>query len=395
MIALQESSRHYFQRPDATEVHVDSAATSLTGYAGRFMINKQKGNVVLNTALGFISPKFEPNDLGFLPRTNIINGHVGVGYRWTVPTEYYRSLSFNAATFASFDYGGNKTWHGYWFSGDIQFLNFYELWFAYAYNPQTISDRRTRGGPLTINPVGREYDMSLDTDSRKSWIGHFFGTTYLGGGSTSYYLEASAQWKPIPNLSLSFGPNFSKDYTDAQWVDVFPDPTATATFGNRYVFAHIHQTTLAANIRLDWTFSPQLSLQLFMQPLISSVHYNDFKELARPKSYDFNVYGRGSSTISKVQDVDGSSSYVVDPDGSGLAAPFSFSNPDFNLKSLRGNIVLRWEFRPGSTIYLVWTQNGSDSENLGDFQFGDSLSRLVSLHLDNIFLVKFSYWWNM
>jgi hypothetical protein len=132
-----------------------------------------------------------------------------------------------------------------------------------------------------------------------------------------------------------------------------------------------------------------------MQPLISSVHYNDFKELARPKSYDFNVYGRGSSTLSKVQDVDGSSSYVVDPDGSGLAAPFSFSNPDFNLKSLRGNIVLRWEFRPGSTIYLVWTQNGSDSENLGDFQFGDSLSRLVSLHLDNIFLVKFSYWWNM
>jgi hypothetical protein len=395
MIALQESSRHYFQRPDATEVHIDSAATSLTGYAGRFMVNKQKGDVMFNAAFGFISPKFDPNDLGFLSRTNLINGHITAGYRWTTPTEYYRSLRFNAATFASFDYGGNKTWHGYWFSGDVQFLNFYELWFAYAYNPQTVSDRRTRGGPLTINPVGREYDVSLDTDSRKSWIGHFFGTTYLGGGSTSYYLEASAQWKPIPNLSLSFGPNFSKDYTDAQWVDVFPDPTATATFGNRYVFAHIHQTTLAANIRLDWTFSPQLSLQVFMQPLISSVHYYDFKELARPKSYDFNVYGRGSSTISKVQDADGSSSYVVDPDGSGPAAPFSFSNPDFNLKSLRGNIVLRWEFRPGSTIYLVWTQNGSDSENLGDFQFGHSLSRLVALHLDNIFLVKFSYWWNV
>jgi hypothetical protein len=243
--------------------------------------------------------------------------------------------------------------------------------------------------------VGREYDLSFDTDGRKPWIGHFFGTTYLGGGSTSYYLEASAEWKPIPNLSLSVGPNFSKDYTDAQWVDVFSDPTATATFGNRYVFGHIHQTTLAANIRLNWTFSPRLSLQLFMQPLISSVHYYDFKQLARPKSYEFDIYGEGASSISRVEDADGSSSYVVDPDGSGPAVPFSFSDPDFNLKSLRGNIVLRWEFRPGSTIYLVWTQNGSDSENLGDFQFGNSLSRLVSLHLDNIFLVKFSYWWNM
>jgi hypothetical protein len=395
MISLQESSTHYFQRPDATEIHVDSSATSLTGYAGRYMVNKQKGNLTFNTAIGFVSPKFEPNDLGFLPRTNVINGHIATGYRWTAPTEFYRSLQFSVATFASFDYAWNKTWHGYWLNGDIQFLNFYEFWFAYAYNPQTVSDRRTRGGPLTLSPVGREYDFGIDTDSRKQWIGHLYGSTYLGGGSTSFYVEASAEWKPTSNISLGVGPNFSKDYTDAQWVDAFPDPTATATFGNRYVFAHIHQTTLAANIRLNWTFSPQLSLQLFMQPLISSVHYYDFKELVRPKSYDFNVYGHGMSTISQTRDADGNSSYIVDPDGTGPATPFSFSNPDFNLKSLRGNMVLRWEFRPGSTIYFVWTQNGSESENFGDFQFGHSLGRLVGLRLDNIFLVKFSYWWNI
>jgi len=395
MIALQEHSSHYFQRPDATEVHVDSSATSLTGYAGRFMVNKQKGNMTFNAAIGFVSPQFDPNDLGFLPRTNVINGHIATGYRWTTPTEFYRSLQFSVATFASFDYAWIKTWHGYWFNGDIQLLNFDDVWFSYAYNPETISDRRTRGGPLTINPVGREYDFGIDTDSRKPWIGHFFGTTYLGGGSTSFYLETSVEWKPISNVSVNIGPNFSKDFTDAQWVGEFADPTATATFGNRYVFAHIYQTTLAANIRLNWTFSPQLSLQLFMQPLISSVHYYNFKELGRPKSYDFTIYGRGTSTISTTQDENGNSTYVVDPDGKGPAVPFSFSNPDFNLKSLRGNMVLRWEFRPGSTIYLVWTQNGSESENLGDFEFGHSLSRLVDLRLDNIFLIKFSYWWNM
>ena len=143
------------------------------------------------------------------------------------------------------------------------------------------------------------------------------------------------------------------------------------------------------NIRLNWTFTPQLSLQLFVQPLISAGTYRQFREVGRPRSYDFNTYGTGASTISE-----SGGTFTVDPDGPGPASPFTFSDPDFNLKSFRGNAVLRWEYLPGSTLYLVWTQTRYQSDVLGDFQFNRSVRELVDIRPDNIFMIKLSYWWN-
>jgi hypothetical protein len=185
------------------------------------------------------------------------------------------------------------------------------------------------------------------------------------------------------------GPGLERNIEYSQWVDRFDDPSATATFGRRYVFAVLNQTTVSANIRLNWTFTPKLSLQLFLQPLISANDYHDFKELARPGSYDFNTYGTGGSTIALH-----GGDYQADPDGNGPVAPLSFPNPDFNFKSLRGNAVLRWEYLPGSTLYFVWTQTRSESDNNSDFQFDRSVHQLLDTTPDNIFLIKLSYWWN-
>jgi hypothetical protein len=157
----------------------------------------------------------------------------------------------------------------------------------------------------------------------------------------------------------------------------------------------MEQKTISANIRLNWTFSPELSLQVFMQPLISSGAYRDLKQLSQPRTFDFGYFGRNGSTIISQTDATGAvSGYEVDADGAGPSQPYSFSNPDFNFKSLRGNAVLRWEYRPGSALYLVWTQSRSDNENLGDFQLDHSFSRLWTAHPDNIFMVKFTYWWS-
>ena len=149
------------------------------------------------------------------------------------------------------------------------------------------------------------------------------------------------------------------------------------------------QTTISANIRLDWTFTPRLSLQLFVQPLISAGDFLDFKELARPGTYDFPVYGRNGSTIAM-----NNGEYTVDPDGSGPALPFSFSNPQYNFTSIRGNMVLRWEYMPGSVLFLVWTQSRSNDQEIGDFAFGPSVDKLWRMVPDNIFMVKMTYWWN-
>ncbi len=163
------------------------------------------------------------------------------------------------------------------------------------------------------------------------------------------------------------------------------DPTAAATYGSRYVFAKLDQTTVSANLRINWSFSPTLSLQTFVQPLISAGGYTDLKELARPRSYDFARYGANYDRATG----------TVDPDGPGPAPAFQVGNPDFNFRSLRGNAVLRWEYQPGSAFFLVWTQERTDAETLGDLQFGHSFDRLVSAKANNIFLAKVTKYFTM
>lgn len=388
MIALQRNSSHYFQRPDATYLRVDSTATSLTGFAGRLMLNKQKGQMILNAAIGFVDPNMETNDLGFLGRTDIVNAHVVTGYNWRDPTDYYRSVSLRFATFGNLDFEGNKIWHGYFHNGYVELLNYYSFYWGAAYNPATISNRRTRGGPLTATPPGRELWIGVDSDSRKSLVLSFWVSSYARKDEPSVYVESSLQWKPAPNLTLSVGPSYSTSRNFAQWVGAFDDVTATETYGRRYVFATLDQTSLSANIRLNWTFTPALSLQLFLQPLISSGEYYDFKELARPRTYDFRIYGTEGSTFDPA-------THTADPDGPGPAPAIQTGNPDFNFKSLRGNAVLRWEYRPGSTLYLVWTQSRSDFENTGEFRFNSSMNRLWDAKPDNILMLKFTYWWSL
>ena len=396
MIDLQRSSGHYLQRPDAGYVNVDSSATFLKGYAARFMINKQKGQMLLNTAIGVIDPRFDVNDLGYMWRTDVINYHFASGYKWTDPTSWYNSINFNVSVFGSYDFGGIRMWRGYWGSGYWELPSFYSLQLSYAYNPYSYDSRSTRGGPKMLNPIGWEIDYNFSSDSRKPLVVGMYGFTYQGGGGEQYQSELELQIKPMPNILLSVGPSLSRNITQAQWVGSYVDPTATRTFGSRYIFADLNQTTLSANIRLNWTFTPQLSLQLFAQPLISSGAYRNFKEFLEPATFNFRIFGKDGSTIKEQRDGIGvPASFEVDADGPGPSQPYSFSNPDFNFKSLRGNAVLRWEYRPGSTLYFVWTQSRSDSEVLGTFEFNRSMSKLWSARPDNIFMVKFTYWWSI
>ena len=391
--ALQQSSRHYFQRPGLSQVRLDTNATSLTGYAGRFTINKQKGSMMLNAALGIINPGFDVDDLGYMWRTDMVNYHLMLGYKWTDRTEYYNNVRLNAAAFGTYDFGGNKTWQGYFALANIELPNFYQIGIDYAYNPYSIDTRSTRGGPSMLSPVGWQIDLQMSTDSRKPVVFSLYSFSYFGGGGEQHQTELDIDFKPMPNIELTAGPSFSRNATQAQWVGSYPDPTAAATYGSRYVFADLDQKTLSANIRLNWTFTPQLSLQLFAQPLVSSGAYTDFKQLSQPRTFNFGYYGSDGSTILAQTNASGAAmGYVVDADGSGPSQAYSFSNPDFRFTSLRGNAVLRWEYRPGSALYLVWTQSRSDNENLGDFQFGHSISRMWSSRPDNIFMLKFTYW---
>jgi hypothetical protein len=238
-----------------------------------------------------------------------------------------------------------------------------------------------------LNPAGYQTTLFLSSDSRKDWVVSLGAGRYSAKPSYDWFVEASLELRPLPNISFILSPQFSKTIENAQYVDTFKDPTATNTYGSRYVFAELDQKTLSANLRLNWTFTPELSLQLYVQPLISAGDYINYKELSAPGTYDFMKYGEDGSTFDP-------ESNTADPDGEGPAQPIQIGNPDFNIKSLRGNAVLRWEYLPGSVIYFVWTQTRSEAEEIGDFKFEESFTKMLATEPDNIFMIKVTYWLN-
>jgi hypothetical protein len=391
ILGLQESSIHYYQRPDATHVNLDENATSLSGWAARFFINKEKGNMFFNAAIGAISPGFDTTDAGFQGMSDKVNGHLAIGYRSFHPGKFFRNWFACVLTYRNYDFGGKKFDEGYFLKWQGNLLNYWGFNAEMTYYPQNWDRDLTRGGPLAIRPASRDIYWSIYSDSRKPVVLSVEGLYYSSvSGSFDSESWIYIRWKPKSNIEFSFGPGYSYSYNVAQWVRRVDDPLMTDTYGTRYLFGEIIQKTVSSEIRLNWTFTPRLSLQLYLQPFIATGKYDHFKELARARSYDFNEFGQDSSTIS----YDGED-YTVDPDGEGPAPSFSFCNPDFNYKSLRGTAVLRWEYNPGSVLYFVWTQNRADYSHPGDFNFGRDFRNLWTAPGDNIFLVKFTYRFTM
>lgn len=390
LLRLQKQPYRYMQRPDKTYMLLDSSLTSIGGYFSRVMINKQKGNFYLNAALGLISPGFEYNDLGSQWMADRINGHLVTGYRWYEPDDIFRNKSVYIAYNRTSDFEDNISRSGFYLSSNFQFVNYWGLNFNSSYNFKSVSTNLTRGGAKTNMPSNVSLNFSAYSDSREKIIfSPYFSYWVNELGSNEKYFGLEFEWKPSSQVSFSVGPEYGFNYTSYQWVGNFSDQYATNTYNTRYVFSRLTQNTLSANIRLNWIFTPTLSLQLYMQPLLSVGDYKDFRELINTPTLDHKLYGSENTSISYDQE---SNTYTVDPDANGPAALFSFYNPDFNFKSLRGNIVLRWEALPGSVFYFAWTNSRTNFENPGEFSFKNDFSNLLKSESDDIFLVKFSYW---
>jgi hypothetical protein len=384
--ALQKSYLHYFQRPDAGYLKVDEDATSLAGMAGRFTLNKEKGNVLFNAALGFISPGFDSRDMGFQSQGDKINGHVMLGYRSYKKWKFIKEWDLLAFTQRNYDFGGDLTGEQRLILiNDLTFTNYWSAYWQFSHNPEKWSDTWTRGGPLVRMPQYNWIDWGVWSNSRHPLVLSFGGYHILSDwGRSTHIGSITLQWKPGTSFNISLSPQYEASRNPAQWLANIDDPFKTDTYGTRYIFGNLEQKTLSCSIRLNWIFSPRLSLQAYIQPFIAVGAYNGIKELRRPRSFDFLEYGGGNSSI-----ILADGEYTIDPgDGGG---PITLANPDFNYKSLRGTVVFRWEYRLGSTLYLVWTQNRADYRDPGDLSLGRDLGNMLRSPGDNIFMLKFTY----
>jgi hypothetical protein len=386
---VQTNPQHYFQRPDSAHVELDRSRTALSGWTGNVNLNRQSGRFRVNAALWATSPGFESNDLGFNWKSDRWGGHLVGEWKKTEPDKRVRSASLAVAKWYSLNFSGDRQGDGAHVFLNTTLNNYWSVGGNVFGRRQAWDDQRTRGGPAMLQPASHGGGFFVQSDSRKrvsAGFETFFSQRGIAGSDAQ--VTASLEVKPFSSLTVSVGPQWTRVRSAAQWVDSFDDRTALATFGARYVFADLRQTELAMATRFNWILTPRLSVQVYAQPLVSAGAYAGFKELARPRSYAFTRYGSEAGTISYDPAAE---SYTVDPDGAGPAVAFSFDRPDFNFKSLRINAVVRWEYRPGSTLFVAWTQQREDDLDPGDMQFGRDLGRLLRAPGDDILLVKLSW----
>jgi hypothetical protein len=392
--ALQRSAPHYYRRPDAGHLHYDSTRTTLDGFIGRAVLNKQSGNTTLNMAAGAVSPGFDANDTGFSNRADAINWSLAAGYRWPEPNRAFRNCGFNLASYYSWDTGWNADAYGYGLFWYGTFTNYWDASGQFFYNPPRFSLRATRGGPTMRVPDNREMSFNVGSDDRKKLCARLYlSGSQQGDGSGSAFGEVDATLRVQGFLRVVCAPAYSWSRDHSGWVGRVDDPAMAATYGARYLFGTLTYQEASLSTRVDCTFTPRLTLQAYLQPLIGVGSYRGIKELARPRSYEFNRYGHdGASTIGFSQ---ADNVYQIDPDGPGPAGAFTLGNPDFNSKSLKVNLVLRWEYMPGSTFFLVWTQNRTDDRHPGDFRLGRDARSLLDTVGGNSIQAKVTKWWGV
>jgi hypothetical protein len=390
ILLTQRSSARYWQRPDAGHVELDPTRTGIEGWRGSLSAGRRAGDHWLGSVLlQAQSPGFEANDLGFETRVDSWDINFGFQYRDMEPDSLTRFYQIDLLPSLEWNFDGDLVGANVFLGSVQQWSNFWISSTAISAHPETDNDRLTRGGPVARHPGGFSISQYVATDQRKSYnlMGNFTYAWNARGG-WGVMPSVGVTVRPTSAVEISIEPTYRRIHAVAQYVTAVGDPVALRTYGIRYVFSDLDQSILSADTRVSWTFSPRLSLQLYMQPFLAKGDYQSFKELHAPRRWDWDVYGEEAGTLSEV---DGG--YSVDPDGDGPAEAFAFWNPDFNVRSLRGNAVLRWEYRPGSTVYLVWQQRRFGSAPYGDSRLLSDAADLWRIPPENVFAVKVSYWW--
>ena len=359
---LQESTVHSFQRPDAEHVELDPSRTSLSGNAGMVSFQKIAGSKLrFNSNVGFKTPGFDINDLGFLRRADMRSMSNWMQWRHDKPSRWLRSFRFNLNQWSSWNFDGDRLDNGGNVNAHWVFANQWATGMGLNRNVRTFDDRATRGeGPGAYNNPSWSYWGYVNSDSRKPInFNMFYNTGGDGLGTNWNGIDLGLTYRPTSFLSISGGPSWNHNLADSQWVENTAD--------GRYIFGRLDQTTVSITTRVNYTITPQLTVQVYAAPFVSAGDYDNFKRL-----------------------VDGRAEHYQDRYAPSLYA----SSPDFNYRSFRTTNVLRWEYKPGSALFVVWQQGREDVVDSGRFRFGPDFSGVFGAPSRNVFLVKWSYWIN-
>ena len=362
--AIQRSTVHSYQRPDAASFEYDPTRTALSGNAGSVSIGKISGKYTMfNSNIGYKSPGFDINDLGFQSRADEISQSNWFQIRSDTPNTWRRSINVNFNQWSGYNFDGDRHFGGGNINAHTTLTSNWSMGMGINAQGRGFADRLTRGGPGGYTNPNQSIWGYVNSDSRKPFTFSVNINAFTDHkNSSNAGISPGVTWRPQSGVSVSAALNLSQSQSDSQWIANLPDTSAT-----RYVFGHLEQKTVGVTARINYTINPALTLQIYAQPFVAAGDYSHFKELKN---------GRAATYEDR------------------YAAYNYTTNPDFNFGAFRTTNVLRWEYRPGSAIFVVWQQGREDFANDGALRYGGSLSNLFGTPATNVFLVKFSRWLN-
>ena len=382
---VQRSSVHFLQRPDRQHSRLDPTHTSISGYRAEVGIVRRSGRHWLwDTNAVFESPAMEPNDIGRTSNTDNMINNTNIRYRETTPGRFFRNYTVMLTTRYELNY--DRAVVGRWLRPSVSamFRNFWTITGAYTQQFRGLDPALTRGGPLMQRPAGWIATASLRSaaTAQTSWSGSATMTGNEDGGRARR-ANGSLAFRPGPRWRLSIDPSFDHTVNDQQYVTRLSGGGAR-TYGNRYLFAYIDRRTIATEIRMGFTLKPNVNVDVYAEPFASSGRYYRIGELLRAGERARLLYGAADTTLQVAPNGDRN---VTTGDGS-----FTIANPDFRVRSMRSTAVVRWEWRPGSTLYLVWQQDRSLRQQI-DIRAGfRDLVGALSAPGSNSFVIKTSVW---
>jgi hypothetical protein len=388
IIKLQRSSARYYQRPDADYLSVDSSATSLSGYGStvKFGRGSQK-KFQFESSVTLRSPGLEFNDVGYMRYSDVIYHGSWAAYYIRNPFAIFNNFYLNTNYWMYWNFSGELSSFFTNMNFNTQFKNRWRLNGSFTRMTTNTSTTLLRGGPSFISPGYWEINMNVSTDQSKNitfYIGNYLG---LGDEKSSCYQSywSGLEIRPMNSMLVILEPEYSIQSKELQYV------TLTNYGGNsKYIFSDLDMKTLSFVMRVNYTITPELTIEYYGQPFVSAGKYSNYKVITDSKADEytdrFHVFEPTEISYDQPANL-----YSIDENSDGIA-DYSFGNPDFNFRQFRSNLVVRWEYLPGSVLYLVWSQGRTSSASSGIFSYGSDMKDLFDIVPHNIFLLKFSYW---
>jgi hypothetical protein len=386
IINLQRSSARYYQRPDINYVQLDSSRTQLRGYGGSIRIGK--GSVGLwryFTEASWRSPGLELNDLGYLPTVDILRHRIYLSYFVNHPVSIFRSYSFSLNQNNSWDFGMRHLSSGINLNGYFVFNNKWTLSAYTNYTSRLLDTRILRGGSAMLVPAAWYSNLYIGTDPSKKVVFTINGSRSASNFKSNliYSVQPGLTITPVNTLRISMSLNYSSGLNQLQYVS-----TKYVSNQSRYILGRLNQHTLGITFRIDYNITPELSIQYYGSPYASVGQYSDFKSVLKPLATEY------SERFSVLNPTLNGSIYEVSENNDAVI-DYTLMNPDFNFSQFRSNLVFRWEYRPGSQLYMVWSNERTNYQMPGKNSISDAIGNTKDVFPNNLFLIKFNYWFSL